>query len=121
MKDFIGATVTAVDLRVGNEEGSITTDRGVLRFFHDQGCCELVQIEDITGDLLDLIGGVVVTFEARVSVNHSEPNAKDSLTWTFYEIRTTKGDVTIRWLGESNGYYSEDVEVAWTQTAMERK
>jgi hypothetical protein len=82
--------------------------------FHSQDCCESVSIESIVGDLHDLVGKPIV--KAEVSSNVDDESVDDesvtlSATWTFYEIATVKGNVTIRWYGESNGCYSETAEL----------
>ena len=74
-------------------------------FTHEQACCENVQIEDINGDLSDLVGVPLLVAEERVE---SEGN-----TWTFYTFRSIKGSVDIRWIGSSNGYYSEWVDILY--------
>lgn len=83
---------------------------------HSQDCCEDVCVESIVGDLNDLIGNPLVLAEERTS-DENPPDAdvdtkwQFSFTWTFYELATNKGSVTIRWYGASNGYYSESVEL----------
>lgn len=91
-----------------------TEDGEVYNMFHSQDCCESVTIDDICGDLDDLIGSPILGAEESCSNENPEgvevSEYQDSFTWTFYRIHTAKGFVTIRWYGESNGYYSESVD-----------
>lgn len=86
----------------------VTEHDGSYKMQHHQDCCECVSIEDIVGDLNDLVGSEILVAEERT--NFSE-HPEDSYTWTFYTLRTNKGSVDIRWYGSSNGYYSEEVSV----------
>jgi len=81
------------------------------RMCHIQDCCECVYIDDIIGDLEDLVGSPLLQAE-EVSNADGEPlERRDGyFTWTFYKFATQKGYVTIRWYGTSNGYYSESVD-----------
>jgi hypothetical protein len=110
-KEMIGKTMTAVSVNDRKDEMIFTADdESKYRFFHYQDCCENVVIEDIIGELSDLVGSPIFTAEEISSKDEPAPEASyDSYTWTFYRFSTAKGTVTVRWLGESNGYYSESV------------
>lgn len=75
--------------------------------------CACTTIEDICGNLDDLIGSPII--RCYSTTNHDNQinggNRDDSFTWTFYHIYTVKGYVTIRWYGSSNGYYAEDATI----------
>jgi hypothetical protein len=94
----------------GDELTLYLTDTNYVRFYHSQDCCEHVYIEDICGDLNDLVGSPIT--EAEEVSGYTGPDTGDeSYTWTFYRFATAKGAVTVRWYGSSNGYYGEGVDV----------
>ena len=91
-----------------------TVDGELYKMHHYQDCCESVTIDDVCGDLQDLVGSPILMAEESTNVNKNPPEVvppdyQDSFTWTFYRLATVKGYVTIRWYGSSNGYYSESV------------
>lgn len=107
-----GRTLVSVTGGVGDDRMFFECEDGAsFQLFHEQDCCESVSIQDIAGDVADLIGSPLLTAEESVSDRPGEitESADDSETWTFYRLSTIKGSVVVRWLGSSNGYYSESV------------
>lgn len=113
--DLLHKTITNINVdRTLNEIRFQISDGSIYLLFHEQDCCEIVVIEDICGDLDDLINSPITLAEESTSFPHPESftvkSLQGSFTWTFYKLATVKGYVTIRWFGESNGYYSESVQ-----------
>lgn len=114
IKDLIGQTLTEADGEVGYYEITFKTTEGkTYKLLHFSDCCEEVKVEDICGKMSDLVGSPIVQAEENSSKENPPGVTKadqDSFTWTFYRLATAKGQVVIRWYGESNGYYSEEVD-----------
>ncbi|WP_217362869.1 hypothetical protein [Roseicella sp. DB1501] len=112
---LLGKTLIKVE-KSGDDELHFEADSGErFKLYHSQSCCESVQIEDVCGDLNDLVGSPIIKAEEREFRDENPPDVtvpdyQDSFTWTFYEFATVKGSVTVRWYGSSNGYYSESVD-----------
>ncbi len=103
----------------GDELILYLTETNYVRFYHQQDCCESVYIEDICGDLEDLVGApLLIAEEVSDELYEAEhtPEYSESHTWTFYKFATREGYVDVRWFGTSNGYYSEGVSVDFVDT-----
>lgn len=128
LASMVGKTLIEI-VNNNNDELIFKCNDGTsYKMYHAQDCCESVTLEEIIGDLDDLIGHPLLVFEERTDPPEVESQSLkprfatewentygteyeyECCTWTFYELRTIKGSVTLRWFGESNGYYSEEVD-----------
>ena len=112
MAQMLGKTFVQVTGCVDSDEMLFETAQGErFMFAHQQDCCETVRINDIVGDLQDLVGEPLLVAEEVQGATEPDEEHYESYTYTFYKFATRKGYVDVRWLGESNGYYSESVDL----------
>lgn len=127
VNELVGKILTNVE-NTGDEIIFTCEGGDMYKLYHSQDCCESVTVDDVIGDLSDLVGQPITVAE---EVSGYTPTDEDgirktneaenygSCTWTFYRFATQKGHVDIRFFGESNGYYSEDVDFIKVGTDVE--
>ena len=99
---------------VGNNNNDIIlfecSDGTKYEMYHRQDCCEGVGIEDMCGNWDDILNQEILLAECVTNTdNPPKEYHNECFLWTFYKLVTNKGYMTIRWYGESNGYYSVEV------------
>ncbi len=111
LQDLIGG-LTFVSVEHDKQQEKIVfqmADGWRFELYHEQECCETVWLEDINGDLNDLVGTPIIVAEKRSRFD--EDSEDDSKTWTFFCFRTTKGTVDVSFAGTSNGCYRVDADM----------
>lgn len=110
-KEMLNKTMVSVEVSSNDSQLSFKDTEGTVYLFeHVRDCCESVYIESIVGDLNDLIGSPILRAESVSNSNTKKYPEDESTEWTFYKFATRNGYVDVRWLGESNGYYSMGVD-----------
>ena len=104
--DLVGKVIKG--LAYSDEYFQILTDDCVYAFYHEQDCCESVWLTQVDGISDKIIGSRIVIAEEVVDEKDTEYG---HITWSFYKIGTNKGMIDFRFQGESNGYYSETVDL----------
>lgn len=109
-----GKLLTSIEK--GEDEIVFSTSSGERYLMsHYQDCCESVTISEIIGEIDNILNLEIL--EAQEKIGHGEEESKefnkkyryDSVTLTDFVLKTKKGNLIIKWIGISNGYYSESV------------
>jgi len=108
LSSLVGEILTNID--VSDDTVMLTTKSGrQITLFHSQTCCESVRILSTDGEWRELIGKPLMIVEAEIDgSNETERGSETETTFTFGVDGAT---VINRWIGESNGYYSELVRI----------
>ena len=112
IKDMVGKKITGI--YYDEDYFQIRTDDCVYAFYHEQDCCESVYLTQVDGISDKIIGSRIVIAEVVTKTGEDgviDTDKYNSVTWSFYKIGTNKGMIDFRFQGESNGYYSETVDL----------
>ena len=115
ISEMLGKTFVSIEGMCKNSESVLfQCDDGYrYKMYHDQECCEHVYLEDVAGNVEDLLYSPITLAEVVTNKDSGDKvdDCDESWMWTYYKLATVKGYVTLRWYGASNGYYSEEVQI----------
>ena len=101
-------------LEKDSPEVHIVTNQTTYKLYHEQCCCEDVRIVKVISNVNELIGEVIFAEEDAGANDpdwYTEYDRLYSHTWTKYVLKTKNASLEFWFLGESNGYYNENVSI----------
>ena len=101
LSELVGKTIVRMEQ---------VNDGTVYALFHIRECCENVYLEDVNGELSWLLDTPILMADEAEGETGTEEEYGTRYRWTFYRFATRKGYVDLRFLGLSNGYYSEKMD-----------
>lgn len=111
LEDLNGEVISHIDVDKTSDEILITTESGrQILIYHAQECCEVVGIRSVSPDYTNAVKEIILSLNTTEMQFDSAES--DSQTITVVELKTTGCTVVSVWFGESNGYYSESVDIA---------
>lgn len=115
-KTLIGKTITEIKVDQSCDCVTFSTEEKKYSMHHNQECCESVGLEKVVGNPESIVGEPI---KDVIYDTESENFPKDieqlgnQHSWTVSRISfyTEHGFVEFVWLGVSNGYYGEGVDI----------
>jgi len=103
---------TITDISSDYESVTFKTVDKTYRLEHYQDCCESVRLENVIGDIKNILNVPITLAEED---NPGDPDwysesYNDSHTWSVFILEAGGKRVEFWFLGESNGYYGESVD-----------
>ncbi len=92
---------------------NLNGNHNTIKLYHERDCCEVVAVDQVDNKVERHIGATIYAIREKISrkEEYDKEWSDESNTWTFYDIETSKGRLSFRWHGSSNGYYSESVSI----------
>ena len=109
--EMAGKVITKVIGKNGDNCLTFETNNGeVFKFFHEKDG-NFAKIDNICGDLNNLVGKPLLSAKAVIFHNHSLINMqeKNNPNWIFYRFSNLETRVDIRWYDKTKYNYSEEV------------
>lgn len=104
---------------VSDQSLVLNTENGKLVFDALGDCCSKSYIESI--DNLSALKDTTILNIEKVEGEHEKHATYDVSKWTFYKFNTLKGNATLSFRNDSNGYYNGYLEINMKETNYENR